>query len=193
MRAGDDTTLQIVLTNPTTGASIPLTVLTDKLPLLGANQMTVANPATIAPQGSSMLTISLTNANSTAAILSADLVDTLPAGLSVNTSVAPSGTCDTAGVVLASNSVTYLAGRSVPPGGCTIIAMVQAGSSGRYVNTIPAGALQTNLGSNPTFATAPLDVNALAVPTLSRGLLWSLMAVLLIFGGLAFRRRCAAG
>ncbi|CAG0949109.1 hypothetical protein BURK2_00080 [Burkholderiales bacterium] len=151
------------------------------------------NPATIAPQGSSTLTINLMNANSIAASLSADLVDTLPAGLSVNTSVAPGGTCDTAGVVLASNSVTYLAGRSVPPGGCTIIAMVQAGSSGRYVNTIPAGALQTNLGSNPTFATAPLDVNAQAIPTLSRGLLWSLMAVLMIFGGLAFRRRCAAG
>jgi hypothetical protein len=68
---------------------------------------------------------------------------------------------------------------------------VQATKVGSYTNTIAAGALQTDGGSNPQPATAVLTVTVdpASVPTLASGALWALMGLL---GGIAawgLRRR----
>jgi hypothetical protein len=51
------------------------------------------------------------------------------------------------------------AGAIVPSGGCTITVDVVASAAGSYANDIPAGALQTDFGTNATPADATLDVN----------------------------------
>jgi len=134
------------------------------------------------------LTITLANPNAGAATLTAELVDTLPAGLTVETTLPASGTCDLAGVVLAAGSVTYQTGRTIPPGNCTIVVSVRVAGPGNYVNTIPAGALATTLGNNPAAASAAVNVDVPSIPTLSElGLV--LLALLLVAAGHAPARR----
>jgi hypothetical protein len=43
-------------------------------------------------------------------------------------------------------------------GSCTVTATVTAAAAGSYVNTLPAGALQTDLGNNAGSASATLTV-----------------------------------
>ena len=147
------------------------------------------NPANPLPYALTTLTITLANPNAGAATLTADLVDTMPAGLSVEVAVPASGTCDLAGVVLAAASVTYQAGRAIPPGSCTLIVSVRAGGPGNYVNTIPAGALATTLGINPAAASAAVTVDVPAIPTLSEWGMLMLATLLLLVGCARTRRR----
>ncbi|PLX85819.1 MAG: hypothetical protein C0617_02825 [Desulfuromonas sp.] len=117
-------------------------------------------PSTIASGGTSTLTISLGNANATAATLSAILTDTLPSGVTVAGTPNVGGTC--AGTVTAaagSGTVSYASGATIPAGGCTITVDVTSGSPGTVTNTIAAGALQTNQGNNASAATANLTVS----------------------------------
>ncbi len=55
--------------------------------------------------------------------------------------------------------MTLASGATVPTGGCGIDVDVTANSAGSFANHIPAGALQTDLGSNAAPADATLDVN----------------------------------
>ncbi|MGH6610595.1 MAG: hypothetical protein ACRECQ_10080, partial [Burkholderiaceae bacterium] len=55
---------------------------------------------------------------------------------------------------------------SIPAGGCTIVVNVTATTLGAYTNTIPAGALVTNVGSNPVVASAVVTV--VPVPTITK-------------------------
>jgi hypothetical protein len=112
-------------------------------------------PASVAVDADSVATITLGNANATAATLTADLVDALPAGLvAASASTTCGGTASsTAG------EIRLAAGATIPASGsCTITANVHASAAGSYVNTIAAGALQTDKGDNATAASATLTV-----------------------------------
>lgn len=121
-------------------------------------------PASIVAGQQSTLTISLGNGNAAAAALTADLVDSLPAGVTVANPASIAGTCTLGSVtaVPGSGSVTYAAGATIPAGGCSIQVRVTASVAGAYTNTIAAGALQTDVGSNVVPATAVLTVTSTA-------------------------------
>lgn len=117
----------------------------------------VSAPATIT------LTITIGNTNLTENFLTADLVDSLPSGMVVATPNGLGGTCRTVSgnVVTAtagSATITFSSGGKIPTGGCTIIANVTTASSGTFVNTIAAGALQTLAGNNADPATDTFTV-----------------------------------
>jgi hypothetical protein len=170
------------------------------------------SPAWINPGATSVLTITLTNPNSTVATLTAALTDILPSGMEVSGSA--SNTCG--GKVTVRNdgwgnnkdgygqnkdgwgnnkdgygqnkdgwgnnkdgwgynkdgydynhggSSVTLTGGSIPANGsCTVTVTVTTSEKEKcggqqFVNTLPAGALQTNYGSNKDSATATLNIN----------------------------------
>jgi len=123
-------------------------------------------PANLAVDASSTLTLTLGNANTTVATLSADLVDTFPGNLVV--AAAPNAATSCGGSVVATagaNSLTLgAAGSTIPANGtCTVTVDVVALTAGSYVNTIPAGALQTDAGGNTTPASATLTATGTGV------------------------------
>jgi uncharacterized protein YhjY with autotransporter beta-barrel domain len=129
-------------------------------------------PASIASGGTSRLTITLGNGNTGAATLTQTLTDTLPTGLSIIATPAGLGETCTTGAVTAApggHAVSYAAGATIPAGGCSIVVAVTGTSATRltdYTDAIPAGALQTDLGSNPAAASGTLAVQgAAAVPS----------------------------
>ena len=112
----------------------------------------------------SILTITLTNSNSTDADLTAPLVDNLPSGL-VIASQGGSTTCGGMYSGKPGATTATLTGGTIPANdSCTVTVYVTAAKGGSFVNTIPVGALQTNLGSNVTAAVAALTVCG-ATPT----------------------------
>ncbi|HET7923319.1 MAG TPA: hypothetical protein VFL30_00385, partial [Rhodanobacteraceae bacterium] len=119
-------------------------------------------PASVGTGVSSTLTITLTNPTANAAALTADLVDTFPAGLVVASTPNASTTC---GGSLTANagdgSVTLTGtGSTIPAtGACAISVDVSAADGGIYANTIPAGALETDQGDSAIAANATLTVN----------------------------------
>ncbi|MCA6509691.1 MAG: DUF11 domain-containing protein [Pseudanabaena sp. M109S1SP2A07QC] len=115
-------------------------------------------PDTISQGGISTLTIQLGNAFGAAITLTSPFVDTLPANVLVAPTPNIGGTCTTTNVVANAGTVTYNSGSTIPNGGCTITVQVTSATNAVYVNTIPAGALQTNIGNNPSPATATLTV-----------------------------------
>jgi len=123
-------------------------------------------PATIAAGQTSTLTITLANSHPNAATLTADLTDDLPAPLVVADPPHATTTCPGATVVAppGSGTVTLPGGARIPAGTCSVSVSVTANDAGAYLNTIPAGALQTDFGSNPDAARAGLTVTP-AVPT----------------------------
>jgi uncharacterized repeat protein (TIGR01451 family) len=118
------------------------------------------SPANIIPNGTSTLTITLTNNGTAVATLSADFVDTLPANVVVAATPNVGGTCGgTKTATAGGTTVTYVSGATIPASSsCTITVSVTSDTTGTYTNTIPAGGLQTNYGLNPTPATADLVV-----------------------------------
>lgn len=119
--------------------------------------------ATIEAGARSLLTITLANANDRAAVLTAPLTDTLPAPVSVASPVLASTTCPDAVLTAEAGSpvVTLAAGAAVPAGqACTITVAVTAAVAGVYTNTLPAGSLQTDLGSSVEASSADLTVVA---------------------------------
>jgi len=117
------------------------------------------SPNSIAVGGSSVLTITLSNTNPTVATLTANLVDTLPANVTLLDNTF-GGTCTgTKSGTAGGNTVTYAAGGTIPASGsCTITANVTSGVAGSYLNTIPTGALQTDKGNNANPASDTLTV-----------------------------------
>jgi len=124
------------------------------------------SPGTVLVNQDSTLTITLTNPTAANATLTAPLVDNLPAGLTVS---AASTSCGLiiggGGMSPSASTITLPAGVVLPAGGsCTITATVQSATPGSYVNTIPAGALQTDQGNNALAASATLTVNPMPPP-----------------------------
>jgi len=132
------------------------------------------SPDTISINGTSTLTIALENTNTLAATLTATLVDTLPTAGNGDVVVAATpnigGTCASANVTAVSGatSVAYVNGATIPAGGCTITIDVTSGTAGIYTNTIPIGALQTDLGNNAAAASDTLTVNLTSPPTVAK-------------------------
>lgn len=127
------------------------------------------SPGTINAGGSSTLTITLTNANDIVANLIGPLIDNLPAGLvvvagSVSTDCIEtpfvSGLSPLAGWFIVDTSKVGLTAEGLIPANssCTVTATVTAADAGSYVNTLPAGALQTDQGNNAEPASATLTV-----------------------------------
>ena len=147
-------------------ARLLLAALLVCIPVLAAAQSvspTVAQitfaPATIQSGASSQLVIAFGNANDAAATLTQALTDTLPAGMKVAQPAAAGGSCPGALIATAgTQSVVYPNGATIPPGGCTLQVKVTATSTTRntyYTDSIPAGALQTNLEAIQRLPAAP--------------------------------------
>ncbi|TDR46808.1 hypothetical protein DFR29_103344 [Tahibacter aquaticus] len=112
------------------------------------------------------LTITLANANATPATLTSDLVDVFPNGL-VSAAGASTTCIGGPGIAQTGASVTLSAGASIPAAGsCTIALDVAATVAGNLTNTIPAGGLVTDAGTNANAATA--TVAAVTPPTLTK-------------------------
>ena len=120
------------------------------------------SPTNVAVGASSTLTITLSNSNATAATLSADLVDTFPAGLDVAATPNLATTCTGgAGATTGTGSVTLGTGAQIPAAGsCTVSVDVSSATIGAYPNSIAIGALQTDAGNNAAAANATLTVSA---------------------------------
>lgn len=161
-------------------ASATLTVLTT--PTLAK----VFSPASISPGGQSTLTLALGNGNAAPATLTADLVDTLPAGMTLNLVAPVGGSCNLGQVARTATTVSYASGATIPAGGCTIVVAVTSATVGTHVNTIPAGSLQTDAGTHGAAATAQLTVNVVSIPTLSE---WSMLVLTLLIILAAARMR----
>jgi hypothetical protein len=121
-------------------------------------------PPAVAADDASTLTITIGNQGQPGpAILNADLTDPLPDGLFVAATPNAATTCAD-GTVIATpggDTVTLASGAEIPGAGiCTVTVDVSAAIAGLYTNTIPAGALQTDLGNNTDAATATLIVSS---------------------------------
>ena len=135
------------------------------LPPAGPGAPAVAKsfaPTQIQAGDASTLTITLHNESQpTAAVLSADLVDSLPVGLEVAATPNAATTCTNGTVTApaAGASITLGSGAEIPAeGSCTVSVDVTSSTDGTYQNVIPADALQTQHGNNANPATADLQV-----------------------------------
>lgn len=131
------------------------------------------NPAIINAGGTSTLTITFSNPESTGAILIGSFTDTLPSGVVVAPIPNVGTTCTDVGAPVAvagGSTVTLPGGRSIPANGsCTLTVDVTAALGGTYLNTIPANTLFTSNGNNAAPALATLNVvSATVAPTLGK-------------------------
>jgi uncharacterized repeat protein (TIGR01451 family) len=144
-------------------------------------------PASIAPGGTSHLTVTLTNPNASA-ITSVSFVDVYPAGL---TTAAVPNLTNTCGAAVVSNAISFaVSGGTIPASGsCAIGIDVTAAAANIYTNTIPAGGITSSAGSNTSAASASLTVTSAAaspaVPTLSE---YALMLLAALLGFVALRQ-----
>lgn len=127
-------------------------------------------PRVIPVGGSSLLTLRVFNSNEAVRTLTpAGLVDTLPGGMTIAATPAPSTTCTGATLTAPAggNTITLgsfaLAARSF----CDVLVPVTVGAAGSYVNTIPVGTIVTAEGSsNPDIAQDTLI--AVAQPSIAK-------------------------
>ena len=122
------------------------------------------SPSTINAGGVSTLTITFRNANDTPANLTGPLIDTLPSGLVVVANSVRTDCIETpllSGWFIVDTGKVGLTAEGLIPanGSCTVTATVTAPVAGSYLNSLPAGALQTNHGNNAGRAVATLTVN----------------------------------
>ena len=121
------------------------------------------SPAVIPPSGVSRLSIVFSNANASAITLTSDFDDVLPSApgqIQVATTPNVSTSC-VGGTSAAAGATTVRLnnGATIPAGGCTLSVDVTGATAGVHTNNIPAGALKTSLGNNPTPANATLTVS----------------------------------
>jgi uncharacterized repeat protein (TIGR01451 family) len=118
----------------------------------------IFSPISIKAGAKSVVTITLTNPNGTVAVITAPLIDNLPPGVVISGN-SGSTTCGGTVTAVAGGTTVTLTGGSIPAhGSCIVKFYVTAAVSGTYVNTLPAGALQTTLGTNAAGAVATLTV-----------------------------------
>jgi hypothetical protein len=163
----------------------------------GIEASAVFGPATIAAGGASTKTISLSNANASAAAIRS-FTDSLPSGLVIATPSGASNTCGGALSAPTGGSVISMTGGAIPaasggiPGVCTITVNVTAVIPGNYINTLAVGALVTTSGNNATASSATLRVGAAttaAVPTLTQSAIVALALLLALAAVTAMRRQ----
>ena len=124
-------------------------------------------PTSIPINGTSTLTITLSNSNSTP-LTSATFTDTYPSGLINATPSNVATTCGGTATAANGGGSVALTGGTIPAAGsCTVTVNVTSASANSYNNIVIIGALTTaNAGSNPGPATATLDV--LSPPTVTK-------------------------
>ncbi len=118
------------------------------------------SPSSIAINGSSTLTITLSNANAGTAATGAAFTDTYPTGIVNAATPAVATSCGGTATATAGGSTLALSGATIPAGGiCTVTVSVTGNAAGSHTNTIPAGGVTTaNIGTNTLAASATLDV-----------------------------------
>lgn len=115
------------------------------------------SPSTIYKGDKTTITITLTNPNDSPAALTAPLVDNFPKV--IHATGQAKTTCGGTVLVNDDRSNVTLTGGSIPAhGSCTIKLKVIPCVTGTIINTIPAGALVTDKGSNADPAQARLRV-----------------------------------
>jgi uncharacterized repeat protein (TIGR01451 family) len=125
----------------------------------------IFSPALIDIGGTSTLTITLSNSNNMQADITT-LVDNLPSGVQV--SGISSTTCGGTVTAIIGSSLVTLTGGVIPAqSSCVVSVEVRSFNNGASLNTLPAGALQTDLGPNTDPASATLTTFVLA-PMLSK-------------------------
>jgi uncharacterized repeat protein (TIGR01451 family) len=147
----------ITSANGGTGTAVSATLVVSNL--VAPTIIKAFAPTSIAVNGTSVLTITLQNANAVS-ITNATVTDTYPLGV-VNAAVpAASTTCGGSLVAVpGANSVSLSGGTILPAPDCTITVTVTSSSPSNYNNTIPAGALTSaNAGDNAAGASAVLTV-----------------------------------
>ena len=140
-------------------------------------------PAQINPHGTSQLSITISNAATGAiALTGMALTDSLPTGVNVASPADASTTCGTGTVqAVPGGTNVSLAGASVGAGAsCTITVNVTSTSTGRYVNTIPAGALTTAQGSSNE---GPASATLTVVTPPNVALIKTFRPILIVAGG----------
>ena len=107
-------------------------------------------PARIAPNGVSLVTITLSNPTDATATLTTELDDHLPSPMVIG---GGAGTTTCAGgnmSAIGGFAIFALSlGAQIPANGsCTVTVCVTTDTADSYTNTIPSGALQTDAGNN---------------------------------------------
>jgi MSHA biogenesis protein MshQ len=156
-----DTVVQSVTYTAVVGGVTITTKPTVKFALKAPTVAKSFSPTTIAANGTSTLTITLTNPNA-ASITGAAFTDTFPASLV--TSGAASTTC-AGGTATAGGTNVTLSGATIPASGsCTVTVLVtSATASAGYVNNIAIGAVTSaNALANTAAASATLVVTAVS-------------------------------
>lgn len=164
---GNDGGTPVVITN-TSPASATITVLAVTPPALSKS----FTPNTIFVGQSSVLTITLDNADVDTNLTGVSYTDTLPSGLVIASpsglSVTNCGGGATVTAVSGSNTISLTNGTVTPALNCVISVNV-TGPFGQYINTIPAGpggpgSVQTNQGvTNNSPASAPLNIQPVGI------------------------------
>jgi len=115
------------------------------------------SPSMIFEGQKSLLRITLTNSAAAPATLLAPLVDNLPSGVTVVGAIV--NTCGGTLTATTGSSTVTLTGGIIPASDyCEVMVRVIGGATGTQVNTLPAGALQTDIGSNVEGVSATLNV-----------------------------------
>lgn len=123
----------------------------------------IFTPDTLLKDAISTLTITLNNTNSVQALLTAPFIDQLPQGLTVYGNA--QNYCGGVVTAISGTSTITLTGGAIPANGsCSITVEVIASSANTFTNVVPIGALETDLGSNITSATADLTVTSNKCP-----------------------------
>jgi serine protease len=155
--AGATTTAPSSAGTAASSCPTPMTV-TPAAPMVRAT----FSPTSVGENVASTLTITLSNTNNFA-LTQSNLSDTVPANLRIETSPAPTTTCEGAsGTLTSSTSSVTLAGANIPAAGsCSITLSVKSATSGTYSNAVAAKALSTGpAGSNSSGSSASLTVIA---------------------------------
>jgi uncharacterized repeat protein (TIGR01451 family) len=146
-----------------------IATLTATAPVILPTVAKAFSPSTVIAGGTSALTITLANSNSTAARITAPFTDTLPVGVVVASPTGASNTCGgTFAPIAGATAVTLAAGGSIPANGsCVLTVNVTAAAAGSYFNSIPASALVTSNGisAGVSIATLTVNVTPTATPT----------------------------
>jgi uncharacterized repeat protein (TIGR01451 family) len=152
-------------TNAGTGASASGTLTVLSHPAIAK----AFSPVQVAVNGTSTLTITLSNANATA-ITGAAFTDTYPAGLQNAATPGASSTCVGAGITANAGAGTIaVSGATIPANGsCTVQVDVTPTTTGSFVNTIAAGGLTSNnAGASTALATATLTAQNAPTATIA--------------------------
>ncbi len=142
-------------------------VATATLVVTGPRLATSFSPTSISPGGTSTLTLTLSNADTAPAVLSSNLVDTLPANLTVVAGTAATTCTGGAGVSATPTAITLASGAVIPAqGNCAVTASVTSSTIATLTNLLPANSLTTDIGSFLEATSAQLLVQGVS-PTLS--------------------------